>query len=149
MAQKKWDTSKVEIYFNVEKLHGKSYSYVDLNIDGPDEAINNKIKQMQQKEFKETAEARLFNQKERYRYRILKGRRFRTKEEVKQFESSEKLPDTSIEEEFAGFGISDFMDLNYTDEKLADIIIDIKMNDVEEEITRQKRCCAWVLVHSK
>ena len=31
-------------YFDVQKLYGNSYSYVGLNIDGPNEEINMKIK---------------------------------------------------------------------------------------------------------
>ena len=143
---KKMDTSRVKKYFDVERLYGNSYSYIGLNIDGPDETINKKIKDMQEKEFKEVAEARLFNQKERYRYKILQGRRFRSKkeEEEKEYERSE-----TIEEEFANFQISDFMDLTYTEEELSDIIIDIQMADIEEANTKKERCCAWVLNHCK
>ena len=59
---KKMDTSRVKKYFDVDRLNGNSYSYVGLNIDGPDETINKKIKDMQEKEFREVAETRLFNQ---------------------------------------------------------------------------------------
>ena len=143
---KKMDTSRVKKYFDVDRLNGNSYSYVGLNIDGPDETINKKIKDMQEKEFREVAETRLFNQKEHYRYKILQGRRFRSKEEeeAKEYERSE-----TIEEEFANFQISDFMDLNYTEEELADIIIDYQMTDIEEANTKKERCCAWVLNHCK
>ena len=143
---KRIDTSRVKKYFDVEKLYGNSYSYVGLNIDGPDETINKKIKDMQEKEFKEVAETRLFNQKERYRYKILQGRRFRSKEEAEEFKSGKS---ETIEQEFANFQISDFMPLDYTEEELADIIIDIQMDDIEEANTKKERCCAWVLNHCK
>ena len=146
---KKCDTSKFAKYFDVDKLHGNSYSCVDLNIDGSDETINKKIKAMQAKEFKEVSESRLFTQKQHYRYTVLQGRRFRTREEVKKIEFYEKYPDMLIEEEFADIELTDFMNLNYTDEELVDLIIDIKMDDIEEEITRQERCAAWVLNHCK
>ena len=48
---KQMDMSRVKKYFDVEQLYGNSYSYVGLNIDGPDEAINEKIKEMQEREF--------------------------------------------------------------------------------------------------
>ena len=115
---KKIDITRVKKYFDVERLYGNSYSYVELNIDGPDETINNRIKDMQKQEFKEVAEARLFNQKERYRYKILKERRFRSKQEQEE----EKERSETIEEEFANFEISDFMDLHYSEEELSDII---------------------------
>ena len=139
------DITRVKKYFDVERLYGNSYSYVELNIDGPDETINNRIKEMQKQEFKEVAETRLFNQKERYRYKILKGRRFRSKQEQQE----EKERSDTIEEEFANFEISDFMDLHYSEEELSDMIIDIKMSDIEEADTRKERCAAWVLNHCK
>ena len=139
MSFKKIDTSRVKQYFNFEKLYGNSYSYVGLNIDGPDEAINKKIKQMQEQELKEVAEKRLFHQKERYRYKI----------SLQEVELIEYEKNETIEQEFANFKFSDFMPLDYTEEELVDIIMNIKMDDIEETNTKKERCCAWVLAHCK
>ena len=135
------DISRVKKYFDVNKLYGNSYSYVDLKIDGPDEIINKKIKDMQEKEFREVAETRLFNQKDHYRHKILQERRYRSKDEAEKSET--------LEEEFANFQISDFMPLDYTEEELVDIIIDYQMDEIEEANTKKERCCAWVLNHCK
>ena len=70
----KIDTSRINKYLDVNQLYGNSYSYVGLNIDGPDKAINEKIKKMQEKEFEEVAKARLFNQKQHFRYKLMTER---------------------------------------------------------------------------
>ena len=142
MANKKMDMSRVQKYFDVEKLYGNSYSYVGLSIDGHDDAINKKIKEMQEKEFREVAEIRLFNQKHHYRFKLMKERHDRTGEEFgKPVLIEDAYPDDTLEEEFQNFKLSDFMPLNYTEEELIDIIIADKMDELEEneKKTRQKR----------
>ena len=137
-------------YFNVEKLHGNSYSTVDLNIDGPDPIINNKVKEMQAKEFARVADARLVVQKQCFRYRITNERNKQNNLAKYSGEIIEDAyPTPTIEEEFADLKKSDFMPFNYTEEELLDIIIDVKMDEVKEDVVKKERCCAWVLSHCK
>ena len=137
-------------YFDVQKLYGNSYSYVGLNIDGPNEEINMKIKQMQAKEFAEVAEMRLFHQKQHFRHKLMMERRKKTGEEYgKPIRIEHVHPDISLQEEFKDFTIADFMPLNYTEKELVDLVISNKLDEVEKDVNKQERCCAWVLTHCK
>ena len=142
------DMSCVQKYFDVNQLYGNSYSLVNLNIDGPDEVINNKIKQMQAKEFEEVANTRLFMQKQHFRFKLMEGRYKKTGEALgKKVLIEHVYPDISLNEEFKDFQISDFLPM--TEEELADLIIDYKMEEIAETNARNERCCAWVLSHCK
>ena len=180
----KVDTSRIKKYLDVNQLYGNSYSYVGLNIDGPDKTINEKIKKIQEKEFEEVAKARLFNQKQHFRYKLMDERNKRINEDRRKtslvedarlFDQKQPLryklmdernkrinadwgktalvedayPEETIEEEFKDISIADFISLHYSEEEMIDLIIDIKINDIEEDITKQERCCAWVLTHCK
>ena len=80
-------------YFDVQKLYGNSYSYVGLNIDGPNEEIHMKIKQMQAKEFGEVAEMRLFHQKQHFRHKLMMERRKKQEKSMEnQYESNMSTP---------------------------------------------------------
>ena len=150
----KIDTSRVRKYFDVDQLYGNSYSYVGLNIDGPDEVINKKLKQMQAKEFEEVAKTRLFNQKIRYRFKIMAEREEEKKRIKRESEQNVVVReiltgDYAIEAEFRDFQVSDFFPQTLTEGELSDLIIDVKMDDIEEANTKKERCCAWVLNHCK
>ena len=54
-----------------------------------------------------------------------------------------------LEEELKDIEISDFVPLVFSEEKLVDIIMDYKMDEIEEADTKKERCCAWVLNHCK
>ena len=143
--------SSTEKYFEVMRFWGKSYSFTNLKIDGPDGTINEKIKDMQAKEFEEVAEIRLFIQKEHYRHKLMREKEQEKrclKEESKKAVIVRKISD-DVEDEFRDFKISDFIPLTFSEEELADIIIDNKMDDIEENETKKDRCCAWVLNHCK
>ena len=139
--------------FEVMQFWGKSYSFTDLKIDGPDGTINEKIKDMQAKEFEEVAKIRLFIQKEHYRHKIMREKeqeKRRLNEESKQAVIVQKTSaNDAIEDEFRDFKISDFIPITFTEEELVDMIIDNKMDEIEEADTRNERCCAWVLNHCK
>ena len=123
-------------FYEVQRLHGQSYAFTDMSIDGPDAAINEKIKKMQATEFEEVAKIRLFVQKERFRFKLM-DEKTRVNEE------------RCIEEEFKDFKLSDFVLSTFTEEELVDIIIDNKVEEIAEIETRKDRCCAWVLNHCK
>ena len=143
-------TEKDRKYINVQRLHGNSYTYVGLNIDGPTKEINTKIKEMQAKEFAEVAEMRLFHQKLHFRHKLLMERQKQTGEAYgKAIRIEHVHPDISIEEEFKDFTNADFMPLNYTENELVDLIISNKLDEVEEDVNKQERCCEWILTHCK
>ena len=142
--------SRIQLYSDVKKIYGNSYSTVGLNIDGPDKIINNKVKELQAREFAEVAEARLFIQKQHFRYKLIDERNKQNNTDSKKTALIEDVhPNISIEEEFKDFETCDFMPLNYNEEELVDIIIDIKMDEIEEDVVQKERCCAWILTHCK
>ena len=51
--------------------------------------------------------------------------------------------------EFQGFTTDSFLPIHLTENELVDIVINMKIQDVEVEQTKQERCVAWVMNHSK
>ena len=118
-----------EKLYEVRELRGQSYAYTCMRLDGPDPIISRKIKEIQAEEFAKVAEIRLFTQKEHYRYKVMKEREQEKKR--LQEEADSKIND-EIEEEFKDIEISDFIPLTFNEKEMADIIIDIQMEDVSE-----------------
>ena len=135
--------------YEVMSFRGQSYSFTTMSIDGPDETINAKVKEMQAKEFEDVAKICLFIQKEHFRFKLMQERQ-KQKEGLGNAVIVQKISaQDSIEEEFKEFNISDFVALTFSEEELADIIINNKLEDIEENETKKDRCCAWVLNHCK
>ena len=135
----------------VKKLKGQSYRYTCMRLDGPDPIISRKIKEIQAEEFAKVAEIRLFVQKDHYRYKR-EQERIQEKKRLKEEADSKVIVqpiNDELEEEFKDIEISDFVPLVFSEEKLVDIIMDYKMDEIEEADTKKERCCAWVLNHCK
>ena len=116
----------------VQKVSGSSYNFMDMAIDGNDE-VANLVKQAQAKEFSRVAKIQLIVQQEMHR----------------QKQERERQVDDDIEIEFRDFAKDSFLPINLTENELADVIIEINIQDIAVEETKKERCLSWVMNHTK
>ena len=114
----------------VQKLRGSSYTFMNMIDDGNAE-MSELIKTAQAKEFPRVAKIHLYVQQKM------------------QQERKQPPEINEINVEFKDFQNDSFLPINLTEKELADIIIDIKIEDIEVEQSKQERCAKWVLNHSK
>ena len=91
------------------------------------------IKQAQAREFSRVASIRLYMQQE-----MLRQQQERQQQQVDE-----------LDLEFQDFTTDSFLLIHLTENELVDIVIDMKIQGVEVEQTKQERCMAWVMNHSK
>ena len=127
--------SQSDMINEVLKLTGNSYSFMDMPIDGNDE-VSLMVKQEQAREFARVASIRLYVQKKMQQ------------EKGKQQQEKEKAGD-DLDMEFKDFKNDAFIQLNLNEIKIVDIIIDMKIDDIEIEQTRNERTISWVMRHAK
>ena len=116
----------------VQKLHGNSYTFMDMPIDEGNCEISQIIKNAQAREFFRVAKLRLYVQQ-----KMLQERR--RQPEI----------DNQLEVEFKDFRKDEFLPMHLNENELADIIIGIKIQGIEVKETKKERWVTWVMNHSK